>query len=58
MDAAGIITTIAGNGFISSNAPTCDFLEDDLLAVNVRLCDPLRGLATDASGNIYFEDGL
>jgi uncharacterized protein (TIGR03437 family) len=46
--AAGIITTIAGNG-------TAGFSGDNGPAVNAQLATPL-GLSVDAAGNLYFAD--
>lgn len=48
VDAAGIITTFAGNGQIGIGAPA-----DGSQAKNVALCFP-TGAAVDTQGNVYF----
>ena len=48
IDAAGIITTIAGNG-------TAGYVADGVVATTTRVNNP-RGLCTDVAGNVYFAD--
>ncbi|MSV30535.1 MAG: hypothetical protein EXQ52_17600, partial [Bryobacterales bacterium] len=48
VDAAGIITTVAGNG-------SCAFDSDNRLAPNASLCNPY-GIAFDRDGNMFIAD--
>src|SRR5260370_12952702 len=48
VNAAGVITTVAGNG-------DCRFSGDDGAAVSASLCAPFGG-AVDAPGNVYIAD--